>query len=53
MAASLRLEPGGDVFVYTPEADYWGTDAFDYETFGGVKLVVRFDVLPVADAPVM
>ncbi len=49
----LTLEPGGQVFVYTPEADYWGSDAFEYETFGGVKLVVQFEVLPVADAPVL
>ena len=49
----LTLEPGGQIFVYTPEADYWGSDAFDYETFGGVKLAVQFEILPVADAPVL
>ena len=49
----LTLEPGGQFFVYSPEADFWGSDAFEYMTFGGVELVVQIEVSPVADAPTL
>ncbi|ASJ72363.1 M64 family metallopeptidase [Granulosicoccus antarcticus] len=49
----LTLEPGGEVFVYTPEADFWGEDGFVYETSGGVRLTVSFEVMAVNDVPVI
>lgn len=49
----LTLQPGAQVFVYTPEADFWGEDAFEYVTFGGTTLSVTLSVTPVNDAPVL
>ena len=51
---TLALEPDGS-FVYTPEADYHGPDAFTYKTSDGNKesgeATVGIEVRPVNDAP--
>lgn len=49
----LTLQPGAQVFVYTPEADFWGADGFEYTTFDGQSMSVTLSVLSVNDAPVL
>ncbi|MGQ7844074.1 M64 family metallopeptidase [Granulosicoccus sp. 3-233] len=49
----LTLQPGAQVFVYTPDADFWGEDGFEYTTFGGVPVSVSLTVNAVNDAPVL
>lgn len=49
----LTLQPGAQVFIYTPEADYWGPDTFDYVTFDGVSVAVELEVSSVNDAPLL
>lgn len=47
----LTMQPGESVFVYTPEADFSGTDSFNYVTFSGVPVSVTLSVSAVNDAP--
>lgn len=49
----LTLQTDGQVFVYTPEADYFGNDGFAYETHDGDSIVVNLQIAAVNDAPVL
>ncbi|MEM7476835.1 MAG: Ig-like domain-containing protein [Planctomycetota bacterium] len=52
---TVELQPDGS-FSYTPDPDFYGTDAFTYRISDGAKqsdlVVVELSIEPVADAPI-
>jgi len=55
LAGSLVLNSNGS-FAYTPEQDYYGSDAFSYRIYDGTSysntVIVQLTINPVNDSPV-
>jgi len=50
---TLELLPDGRSFRYTPQADFNGTDGFEYRVGEAPPLRATIDVTPVPDAPIL
>lgn len=47
----LTLEPRGEIFVYTVDADFWGEDTYEYSTYNGLRVTVRLNIESKNDTP--
>ena len=49
----LTLQSDGEVFLYTVNENYFGSDAFSYFTYDGQEVLVEITVNAINDAPLL
>ncbi len=47
----LTLQSDGEIFLYTVNENYFGTDSFSYFTYDGQEVLVEFTINSINDAP--